>query len=1001
VSGGSLGVGTLTLTGNGNGILRSYNTSGQQISITLGNAFVLGTTYGTQLTLGGAEIEFTSTAPVVLPSSYTIVGVWGTTNSLIFDGALTNTGTAAASLTVLNGAWSTTVTLNANNTATGTLSIGDAGHSGTVVLNGVNQWTEVDVNSNWDRQLFLNETGGVAILAANSLHLKGGLVTGTASGGTIYDNIQLDASSWIGINDVHLAGDLYVNATGLSIGNWNGTTYLDGKIRDSGNGLQVSSRGTMFITADNTTSFLGVVYPTFTGTLTVHDNWVQVTNPNGLGGANAGSAMVTNNAWLFATNTMVYVNNLNGDSGVISNAGTANGGFIVTGSGTVASQIRDWGNGGRFNLTVGTGSSNGVLTLTNGGNTYTGGTVLNSGTLVASGTNDVWTLGTSTVTLNGGTLASGPGVNVQIGNGGNTPVVAGSGAHTIAPGGIGAVGTLTLGSTLSLNSHSTLAFDVSDSGGSDLLNVLGVLSVTGGLPATVSVNPFLGSLTPGNSYTLASFLGTSTVTAANFALLGSGSLVVIAGGGGTELLELVAGSGSAAVFNGTGTLVATGSAVADWSAAGNWTDSASVHGTPGTGSSTTDAAVLTDSVAGVATTVDLHDANVSLAGLTLSHAAGFTIQSSGAGSLTFNNGSGTATVTATAGQHVISAPVVLASQTALNVSSGASVTLSGTISSAMATPAIHLNGSGTVTVASSASFNFTNVGTINVNSGVLNLNTAAGTGSLNVNVGTAGSAASAFFGLATGTNITLNSLTVGANGLAVLGSGQGALGMHSVLTVNSLSIASGGVLDLNDNALVVSYTNPTSSPLGTIQSLINDHQIVSSVVNNYNSNTDNPVTLTVACLEASNLYGTGKIWPWAGAPALVANPLSGAPTQILIMPTILGDTDLNGQVDFNDLLAVLNSYPMASGATLDMGDTDGNGTVDFNDLLAVLNGYGFTMASLDLASSSDSMSMSSPSSVQVTVVPEPTTMALLALGGVIGLAGGAIRRRRHGSKAAA
>jgi hypothetical protein len=40
-------------------------------------------------------------------------------------------------------------------------------------------------------------------------------------------------------------------------------------------------------------------------------------------------------------------------------------------------------------------------------------------------------------------------------------------------------------------------------------------------------------------------------------------------------------------------------------------------------------------------------------------------------------------------------------------------------------------------------------------------------------------------------------------------------------------------------------------------------------------------------------------------------------------------------------------------------------------------------------------------SVQVTVVPEPTTLALLAIGGAVSLAGGAMRRRRQGVKAAA
>jgi hypothetical protein len=42
----------------------------------------------------------------------------------------------------------------------------------------------------------------------------------------------------------------------------------------------------------------------------------------------------------------------------------------------------------------------------------------------------------------------------------------------------------------------------------------------------------------------------------------------------------------------------------------------------------------------------------------------------------------------------------------------------------------------------------------------------------------------------------------------------------------------------------------------------------------------------------------------------------------------------------------------------------------------------------------------SAAATSVQVVPEPTTLALLAIGGVVGLASGAIRRRRQSPKAA-
>jgi hypothetical protein len=130
------------------------------------------------------------------------------------------------------------------------------------------------------------------------------------------------------------------------------------------------------------------------------------------------------------------------------------------------------------------------------------------------------------------------------------------------------------------------------------------------------------------------------------------------------------------------------------------------------------------------------------------------------------------------------------------------------------------------------------------------------------------------------------------------------------------------------------------------------------------------------------------------------------------MPTLKGDTNLNGQVDALDVFNVQGNYgTINSGATWRDGDINGNGMVDALDVFTTQGNYPETMVSLGYWPS-DAFSTSvggldggltggGAVSATVTVVPEPTTMALLALGGVIGLAGGAIRRRRHGSKAAA
>jgi autotransporter-associated beta strand protein len=160
----------------------------------------------------------------------------------------------------------------------------------------------------------------------------------------------------------------------------------------------------------------------------------------------------------------------------------------------------------------GTGKSlalTGPGTLALGASNYTGGTVVNSGTLSAVNTTGSAT-GTGTVTLNGGTLASGTIGTIS------GAILAGTGSYIINPGGAGAFGTLSLGSTLALNGvSSTLTFDVSNST-SDLLAVTGALSIAG--KPNLAIDP-AGTLT-GVSYTLATFANSGSLSPAGFNISG-------------------------------------------------------------------------------------------------------------------------------------------------------------------------------------------------------------------------------------------------------------------------------------------------------------------------------------------------------------------------------------------------------------------------------------------------------------------------------------------------
>ena len=123
-------------------------------------------------------------------------------------------------------------------------------------------------------------------------------------------------------------------------------------------------------------------------------------------------------------------------------------------------------------------------------------------------------------------------------------------------------------------------------------------------------------------------------------------------------------------------------------------------------------------------------------------------------------------------------------------------------------------------------------------------------------------------------------------------------------------IAAGASLDLTNNALVLDYTS--TSPLATIQAMLADGRIDTSVAT---------PGAAVGFAEANRIF--------TSFPANFAAQSIDS-TTVLLIQTLAGDTNLDRNVNFDDLLRLAQNYGL-SGKTWADGDFDYNGSVNFDE----------------------------------------------------------------------
>jgi hypothetical protein len=245
------------------------------------------------------------------------------------------------------------------------------------------------------------------------------------------------------------------------------------------------------------------------------------------------------------------------------------------------------------------------------------------------------------------------------------------------------------------------------------------------------------------------------------------------------------------------------------------------------------------------------------------------------------------------------------------------------------------------------------------------------------------------------TRITQASLTVNAAGTSagsVIIAAAGTLGMVTS-KVNALNIAGGATpaaqVDLANTNLVVDYATGTASPLATVRAQIRS---------GYNPGgpawTGNGITSSEAATHAGMGLGYAEASDALGLTGSQTVTWFGQTvdaTSVLIRYTKSGDANLDGVVDFADLVKLAQHYNDASGGrTWFEGDFNYDGNVDFNDLVAIAQNYNTGLSGQPTGAELPA-GFEQQFAAAMASVPEPGGVAVA---GVIGCVWCGRRRRR-------
>jgi hypothetical protein len=294
----------------------------------------------------------------------------------------------------------------------------------------------------------------------------------------------------------------------------------------------------------------------------------------------------------------------------------------------------------------------------------------------------------------------------------------------------------------------------------------------------------------------------------------------------------------------------------------------------------------------------------------------------------------------------------------------ANISLSGALSSFPAINALS-NNSGNLTITGgrgyTSSLPVNNLGLITVGSGgsLGGMFTGNAAGTIRVDAGA----------LFTPKYVRDNAVSVGGVMRLVTKSSGGATSRLSKLVLDGDPNNWTGKLDLSDNALIVDYTTANSSPLPTLRSQITQ-AFGATAATHW---TGNGITSSRATAAANTALGYGEasaVLALSGTQTASWQGQTVDATSVLVRYTLSGDTNLDGAVDFKDLVKIAQNYNDTSGNRLwSEGDFNYDGNVNFSDLVAVAQNYNAApLPSLPLDFQDDFQAT-------LALVPEPASLA--------------------------